>query len=127
MSEPAEFGERALSAAQNFIKQGQEVARREGKILKLQTQMSRMRTQRQQLLAQMGDKVFSLFERDLVKNQDLRMMCQQVRGLDAELELKREEVAQLRRPDVKGEHGVDSEPEAQAEILEEDEDDEFAG
>lgn len=109
MPDPNEMGGRAVNAAQSFIKRGQEVAKRETRIIRLQTQISRMRTQRQQLLQQMGEKVFDLFQRDLVKNQDLRMMCQQIRGVDAEMELKREEIDQLRRPDVKGEHGIDGE------------------
>jgi hypothetical protein len=120
MPDPTEFGERAVSAAQNFIKRSQEAAKREARILRLQTNISRMRTQRQQLFQQMGEKVFDLFERDLVKNQDLRMMCQQIRGVDAEIEMKREEIDQLRRPDVRGEGGIDGETvEARVEYLDE--------
>jgi hypothetical protein len=109
MGDPTELGERAFTAAQGLIRRGQEVARREGRVIRLQTQISRLRANRQRLMLQMGQKVFDLFERDLVKNQDLRMLCQQIRGLDAEMELKREEIEQLRRPDAPGgEGGVDA-------------------
>ncbi|HEU4752013.1 MAG TPA: hypothetical protein VFU47_02815, partial [Armatimonadota bacterium] len=117
MPDPTEFGERALSAAQDLIRRGQEVAKRESRVIRLQTQISRLRAQRQRLFYQMGQKVFELFERDLVKNQDLRMMCQQIRGLDAEVELKREEIEQLRRPESRTEGGVDADQNGSAEIM----------
>ena len=109
MPDPTDFGERALSTAHEILRRGQETAKRETRIIRLQTQISRLRSQRQRMFLQMGQKVFDLFERDLVKNQDLRMMCQQIRSLDAEVQMKREEIAQLRSPDVKSERGVDSE------------------
>lgn len=124
VSEPTDLGERAVTAAQNFIRKGQEVARREGRIIRLQTSISRLRSQRQRLFHQMGEKVFSLFERDLVRNQDLRMLCQQVRGIDAEVDMRREEIEQLRRPDARSERGIDEEPFAsvvEAEILDDEE------
>ncbi len=110
MGDPTEFGEKAFSAAQGFLRKSQEVAKREGRVLRLQTQISRMRSQRQQLLVQMGLKVFELFEKDLVKNQDLRMMCQQIRGVDADIELRREEIEQIRRPEMGEERGIEPEP-----------------
>jgi hypothetical protein len=121
MPEPTDLGERAFTTAQNFIRRGQEVAKRETRILKLQTQVSRLRSQRQRLIYQMGEKVFDLFQRDLVKNQDLRLICQQVRGLDAEIEMRREEVEQLRRQQGQGEGGIDADPNTivDAEILDE--------
>jgi len=120
MPDPGELGERAVNAAQGFFKRSQLVAKRETRIIRLQTQISRLRTQRQQLLQQMGEKVFDLFERDLVKNQDLRMLCQQVRTLEADVEMKREEIDQLRRPDTQGEHGIDGETvDAKVEYLDE--------
>ncbi len=119
MPDPTEIGERAFSAAQGLLRRSQQVARRETRVLKLQAQISRMRSNRTQLLCQMGQKVFDLFERDLVKNQDLRMMCQQIRGLDAEMEVRREEIEQIRRPDLAGERGIDSEPEMIDGILDE--------
>jgi hypothetical protein len=110
MADPSEIGETVVSAAQTVLRRGQEVWKRESRIVRLQGQMSRLRSQRQRLFFQMGQKVFDLFERDLVKNQDLRMMCQQIRGVDAEIELRREEINQLRRPETRGEHGVDADP-----------------
>jgi len=112
MADPTDIGERAVSAAQNLLRRGQEVAKREGRILRLQTQMSKLRSQRQRLFYEMGEKVYSLFERDLVKNQELRMVCQQIRGLDAEVEMHREEIEQLRRPETRGEDGIDEDPPA---------------
>lgn len=113
MAEPNDLGERAITAAQNLVRRGQEVARREGRVLRLQAQMTRLRSERQRIFYQMGQKVYDLFERDLVKNQDLRMMCQQLRGIDAEVEMKREEITQIRRPDTRGEHGIEREPDAE--------------
>jgi predicted nucleic acid-binding Zn-ribbon protein len=109
MPDASDIGEKAVSAAQNLIRKGQEVARRETRVLQLQTQIAKLRSQRQRLFYEMGGKVFSLFERDLVKNQDLRMMCQQIRGLEAEVEMRREEIEQLRRPETRGEGGIDDE------------------
>jgi len=119
MPDPTELGERAVSAAQNLIRRGQEVARRETRVLRLQGQISRLRSQRSRLFSDMGEKVFDLFQRDLVKNQDLRMMCQQIRGVDAEIELKREEIEQLRRAEAKTEGGVDADPAEESGILDE--------
>jgi len=121
MPDPTEMGEKAITAAQTFIKRGQAVAKRETRVIRLQTQISRLRSQRQRLFSDMGQKVFDLFTRELVKNQELRMTCQQIRGIDAEIELRREEIDQLRRPDPRNEQGIDVEPfesRAEAEILE---------
>jgi len=116
MPDPTEIGERAFSAAQGFLRRGQEVARRETKIIRLQTQISRLRSQRQRLFQEMGEKVFDLFQRDLVKNQELRMTCQQIRSLDAEIEMRREEVEQLRRSENRGEGGIDNDPNGAADL-----------
>ena len=120
MADPTELGERAFTAAQNLLRRGQAVAKRESRVIRLQTQISRLKSQRARLLTQMGEKVYDLFERDLVKNQDLRMMCQQIKTIDADVSLRSEEIEQLRRPQVPGETGVDDEPAPPpAEILEE--------
>lgn len=110
MADPTEIGEKAFTAAHTLIRKGQEVAKRETRIIRLQTQISKLRSDRQQLFYQMGQKVYSLFERDLVKNQDLRMMCQQIKGLESDIEERREEIEQLRRPETRTEGGVDDEP-----------------
>jgi predicted RNase H-like nuclease (RuvC/YqgF family) len=120
MADPTEIGGRAFTAAQNFIRRGQEVAKREGRIIRLQTQVSKLRSQRQRLFQDMGEKVFALFQRDLVKNQELRMMCQQIRSVDAEIEMRREEVDQLRRSENRGEDGVDAEPHGESAIVHDD-------
>jgi hypothetical protein len=118
MPDPTDFGERAISAASNLIRRGQQVAKRETRVIHLQTQVSRLRSQRQRLFMEMGQKVFDLFQRDLVKNQDLRLLCQQIKGIEAEIEMRREEVEKLRR-EGRGEGGIDSDPDRDADILDE--------
>ena len=110
MPDPTDFGERAFSVASNLFNQGKEVAKREARVIRLQTQISRLRSHRQRLLVKMGEKVFDLFERDLVKNQDLRLMAQQIKTIDADVALRREEIDGLRAPGAQGEGGVDHEP-----------------
>ena len=60
-----------------------------------------------------------LFERDLVKNQDLRMMCQQIRTIDSDIALRREEIEGLRKPGGPTEGGIEREhiEEAEDEII----------
>lgn len=120
MPDPTDIGERAVSAAQTFLRRSQEIAKRESRVIRLQAQMSKLKAQRRQTLVQMGEKVFDLFQRDLVKNQDLRMMCQQIRGVDAELDIKREEIERLRRPSDRSEDGIDQDLTPVPEILEDD-------
>lgn len=110
MADPTDIGEKLFSSAQTIIRKGREVAGRESRVLRLQTQISRLRADRQRLYFQMGEKVLGLFERDLVKNQDLKMMCQQIKGLEADIEMRRAEIDQLRRPETRSEGGVDEEP-----------------
>lgn len=112
MVDPTDFGEKAFTVASNLIQQGKTVAKREARVIRLQTQISRLRARRQDLLIKMGEKVYDLFQRDLVKNQDLRMLCQQVRTTDSELALRREEVNQIRSPEPAGEAPVAGEPAA---------------
>ncbi len=127
MPDPTEIGERAFTAAQGLLRRGQDVAKRETRVIRLQTQISRMRSQRTRLLQQMGEKVFDLFQRDLVKNQELRMMAQQVKSLDAEIALRREEIEQLRVAAGPGEAGIDSEPSRPAAEILDDEDEIIRG
>jgi hypothetical protein len=72
----------------------------------------------------MGEKVFDLFERDLVKNQDLRMMSQQIKTIDADIALRRQEIEGLRAP-TQGEGGVEHEPASEVPDLLDDEDEEI--
>ena len=110
MPDPTDFGEKAFTAAQNAWRTGQEVAKREARILRLQAEISKLRAQREGGLRQMGEKVFDLFQRDLVKNQDLRQASQQIRSLDTDIEVRREEIEGLRKPGDRREAGVDDEP-----------------
>jgi predicted RNase H-like nuclease (RuvC/YqgF family) len=111
MSEPADFPERAIQAAQNLLKKGAEVARQQTRAVRLQTQISRLRDQKRKLYSAMGQKVYALFQKDLVRNADLRLLCQQITKLDSDIGLSEEELDQLRRRtsrrDVEG--GVDAE------------------
>lgn len=117
MSGQGDLGERAINAAQKIIKRGQDMARRETQVIKIQTALSRLQGQRHRVTQQMGEKVYQLFERDLVRNQDLRLMCQQIRGIEAEMDLKREEMEQLRRTGGETEEaGVDAEPPVRADL-----------
>lgn len=109
MPDPTDFGEKVFTAANSIFQQGKEVAKRESRIIRLQTQVSRLRAHRQQMLIKMGEKVFDLFERDLVKNQDLRMMCQQIRTIDSDISLRREEIEQLRTREAPSEGGIERE------------------
>jgi hypothetical protein len=111
MSEPADFPERAIHAAQNLLKKGAEVVGQQTKSVRLQTQISRLRSEKRQLYLTMGQKVYALFQKDLVRNADLRLLCQQITSLDSEIGLREEELDQLRRRtsrrDVEG--GVEAE------------------
>lgn len=111
MSEPADFPERAIQAAQNLLKKGAEVARQQTRAVRLQTQISRLRDDKRKLYSAMGQKVYALFQKDLVRNADLRLLCQQITNLDSQIGMREEELDQIRRHssrrDVEG--GVDAE------------------
>lgn len=109
MADPTDFGEKVFSTANSLIQQGKEVAKRETRVIRLQTQISRLRAHRAALLTRMGEKVYDLFERDLVKNQDLRMMCQQIRTLDSDIAFRREEIEGIRKPGGPTEGGIERE------------------
>jgi hypothetical protein len=66
----------------------------------------------------MGQKVYALFEKELVKNADLLALCDQARELERQVEAAETEIQQLRtgvevRMDVQDtEGGVEAEPES---------------
>lgn len=103
--------ERAMQAAQTVIRKGAEVVKQQARGVRLQSQITRLREQKKKLYTAMGQKVYALHQKDLVKNADLRLLCQQVTSLDSEIGLREEELDQLRRGvarrDVEG--GVDEE------------------
>src|SRR5262249_52666865 len=111
MSESNDFPGRVLEGAQTLIRKGAEVARQQTRAVRLQSQIAKLRDQKRKLYMTMGQKVFALFQKDLVKNADLRLLCQQITSLDSEIGLREEELDQLRRGatrrDVEG--GVDAE------------------
>lgn len=109
--EPQDFPERAIQAAQELIKKGADIAKQQARAVRLQTQVSRLREQKRKLYTAMGQKVYALHQKDLVKNADLRLLCQQVTSLDSEIGLREEELDQIRRGTMKRdvEGGVDAE------------------
>lgn len=111
MADPQDLPERALHAAQNLFRKGAELASQSTRSVRLQSQVSKLRDQKRRIYMQMGQKVYALFQKDLVRNADLRILCQQVTSLDAEIGLREEELDQMRRGAVKRdvEGGVDAE------------------
>jgi hypothetical protein len=110
MPDPTDLGERAFTAVSNVFKKGQEGVKRQTRIIRLQTQISNLRSKRTTLLVEMGEKVYDLFQRDLVKNQDLRVTCQEIRGIDADIAMKREELERIGNPESRTEGGIDDDP-----------------
>lgn len=100
----ADLGERAIGFASNLFKRGTEVARQQARIVALQTQIMRLKEDKTQLYCLMGQKVYALFERGLVKNADLLAVCEQAKELDRQVEAAEAEIQQLRtNPETKTE------------------------
>jgi hypothetical protein len=114
--EVADFGEKAIGFASNLFKRGTEVARQQAKIVGLQTQVARLREDKVRLYSLMGQKVYALYDKGLVKNADLLALCEQAKEMDAEIEAAEAEVEQLRTgvgapADVQDtEGGIEAEP-----------------
>ena len=87
------------------------VGNHQTRAVRLQTQISRLRDDKRKLYSAMGQKVYALFQKDLVRNADLRLLCQQITNLDSQIGMREEELDQIRRHssrrDVEG--GVDAE------------------
>src|SRR5438034_11725792 len=115
--EVADLGEKAIGFASNLFKRSTEVARQQARIVGLQTQILRLRDDKARLYSLMGQKVYALFEKDLVKNADLLALCEQAKELERQVEAAETEIQQLRtgaevRMDVRDtEGGVEAEPE----------------
>jgi len=115
--EVADLGEKAIGFASNLFKRSTEVARQQARIVGLQTQILRLRDDKARLYSLMGQKVFALFEKDLVKNADLLALCEQAGELERQVEAAETEIQQLRtgvevRMDVQDtEGGVEAEVE----------------
>src|SRR5436190_21221140 len=118
--EVADLGEKAIGFASNLFKRSTEAARQQARIVGLQTQILRLRDDKARLYSLMGQKVYALFEKDLVKNADLLALCEQARELERQVDAAETEIQQLRtgdevRMDVRDtEGGVEAEPEATA-------------
>jgi hypothetical protein len=114
--EVADFGEKAIGFASNLFKRGTEVARQQARIVGLQTQVVRLREDKARLYSLMGQKVYALFEKGLVKNADLLALCEQARDMDQQVESAEAEIEQLRtgsemRTEVQDmEGGIEAEP-----------------
>jgi hypothetical protein len=94
--EVADLGEKAIGFASNLFKRSTEVARQQARIVTLQTQILRWRDDKARLYSLMGQKVFALFEKGLVKNADLLLLCEQTRDLEHQVEAAETEIQQLR-------------------------------
>ena len=114
--EVADLGEKAIGFASNLFKRSTEVARQQARIVGLQTQILRLRDDKARLYSLMGQKVFALFEKDLVKNADLLTLCEQARELERQVEAAETEIQQLRggsegKSEIQDtEGGIDAEP-----------------
>src|SRR5712691_4051995 len=114
--EVADLGEKAIGFASNLFKRSTEVARQQARIVGLQTQILRLRDDKARLYSLMGQKVYALFEKDLVKNADLMALCEQARELERQVDAAETEIQQLRtgvevRMDIRDtEGGVEAEP-----------------
>jgi hypothetical protein len=114
--EVADLGEKAIGFASNLFKRSTEVARQQARLVGLQTQIMRLRDDKARLYSLMGQKVYALYEKGLVKNADLLALCEQASELDRQVDSAEEEIQQLRTGvDVKtqvqdNEGGIDAEP-----------------
>ena len=114
--EVADLGEKAIGFASNLFKRSTEVARQQARIVGLQTQIMRLRDDKARLHSLMGQKVFALFEKGLVKNADLLALCEQAADLDRQVDEAEQEIQQLRiggeaRTEVRDtEGGIEAEP-----------------
>jgi hypothetical protein len=78
----------------------------------------RLRDDKARLYSLMGQKVYALYEKGLVKNADLLALCEQASDLDRQVDAAEDEIQQLRTGvDVKTEvqdteGGIDAEPTA---------------
>ena len=94
--EVADMGEKAIGFASNLFKRSAEVARQQARIVTLQTQILRWRDDKAPLYSLMGQKVFALYEKGLVKNADLLLLCEQTGDLERQVEAAETEIQQLR-------------------------------
>ena len=94
--EVADLGEKAIGFASNLFKRSTEVARQQARIVTLQTQILRVRDDKARLYSLMGQKVFALYEKGLVKNADLLLLCEQAREMERQVEAAETESQQLR-------------------------------
>jgi hypothetical protein len=94
--EVADLGEKAIGFASNLFKRSTEVARQQARIVGLQTQIMRLRDDKARLYCLMGQKVYALFEKGLVKNADLLALCEQAKEMDRQVDAAEEEIQQLR-------------------------------
>lgn len=102
--------DKPLEYAANLFKRGTEMAKQQARTLTLQTQIMRLRGERERLFLRMGQKVYALFEQELVKNADLLALCHEAREMEREIAEREAEIEQLRlgREDVESDAGASS-------------------
>lgn len=88
--------EKPLEYAANLLKRGRDLAKQQARILLLQGQIMRLRDEKERLFLRMGQKVYALFEKDLVKNADLLDLCRKARDIDQEIARREQEIEQVR-------------------------------
>jgi hypothetical protein len=82
--------------AANLLKRGTEKAKQQARFLALQGQILRLRGEKERLILRMGQKVYALFEQDLVQNADLLALCREAQSLDRQVAEREAEIDQLR-------------------------------
>ncbi len=69
----------------------------QAEIAKLRLQIKKLEAQKRELFQKIGEKVYALFPKGLVKNSALIAICREIERLDAEIKEKTEVIASLRQ------------------------------
>lgn len=69
----------------------------QAEIAKLRLQIRKLEGQKRELFEKIGEKVYALFPKGLVKNKTLIELCQEVEKLDEEIKEKLEAIDSLRK------------------------------
>lgn len=93
----------------------------QAEIAKLRLQIRKIEGRKKELFQEIGEKVYSLFPKGLVKNSVLISLCQEIEKLDEEIKAKLEAIASLKEGEreEKAEQEVSEEEEGIEEEIEE--------